>query len=565
MAVKGQVISGEFGKIIVRQKHGETIELGELLIGTAGYDKVLMQAYDLSYGSQISRQNLELMSGMKMEQENDLEFYEPELRNYKLTMLKSVLVIKNNCKDAVSSKTLPDFFSFVSDVKKQDMRFFSEPKNPLSLGNLRSGSKVLDLDISVEGDKVLSEHILVPATTGRGKSNLTKCLIWNTIDKEYCAMLVLDPHDEYYGRNELGMKDHPEHKNVIYYSQNPPPGCMTLKINLRKILPWHFNGVASWTDAQSEAMSAYYKKYKEKWIEAVLFDKEVKGFMDGTLGVLKRRLLSLLNIDVNEGNTSMIGVSEGDKARISSKGVFSASSGESTVTDIVDSLEKARTVIIDTSGYSGSVEILIGSIISTEILNRYRSYKVKGSLDDKPVISIVLEEAPRVLGKEVLEKGSNIFATIAREGRKFKTGLYAITQLPSLIPRQILANMNTKIILGIEMAPERQAVIDSASQDLSDDNRNIASLDKGEAVVTSNFTKFAIPLKVPLFKRVVEKSQNEHNRNSYYSGATGEQSRAEGTAESKAETKVDSKADSKAKVFADSNAEKKDYPGIRFG
>ena len=63
------------------------------------------------------------------------------------------------------------------------------------------------------------------------------------------------------------------------------------------------------------------------------------------------------------------------------------------------------------------------------------------------VISIILEEAPRVLGKEVLEKGPNIFSTIAREGRKFRVGLIAITQLPSLIPREILANMNTKIIL----------------------------------------------------------------------------------------------------------------------
>ena len=52
---------------------------------------------------------------------------------------------------------------------------------------------------------------------------------------------------------------------------------------------------------------------------------------------------------------------------------------------------------------------------------------MNGNLNDKPVISIVLEEAPRVLGKEVLEAGPNIFSTIAREGREFKVGLTAIT------------------------------------------------------------------------------------------------------------------------------------------
>jgi len=146
-------------------------------------------------------------------------------------------------------------------------------------------------------------------------------------------------------------------------------------------------------------------------------------------------------------------------------------------------------------------------LITAEIFNKYKYYKNKGQLKDKPVISIVIEEAPRVIGKDVLEKGSNMFSTIAREGRKFKIGLIAITQLPSLIPREVLANINTKIILGMEMSPERQAIIESASQDLSADNRNIAALDKGEAIITSNFTRFAIPVKIPLFADLVKEKK----------------------------------------------------------
>ena len=94
-----------------------------------------------------------------------------------------------------------------------------------------------------------------------------------------------------------------------------------------------------------------------------------------------------------------------------------------------------------------------------------------------------------------------MFATIAREGRKFNIGVTAITQLPSLIPREILANMNTKIILGIELKQERQAIIESASQDLSECSRMIASLDRGEAIVTSNFLPFAAPIAIPMFEK----------------------------------------------------------------
>ena len=145
-------------------------------------------------------------------------------------------------------------------------------------------------------------------------------------------------------------------------------------------------------------------------------------------------------------------------------------------------------------------------------LEKYKDAKASGQIERKPVATIVIEEAPRVIGEDVLQsKNNNIYATIAKEGRKFKVGLTAITQLSSVIPRTILANMNTKIILGNEMKQEREAIIASASQDLSEDDKNIASLDKGEAIVTSIFVPFAMPIKIPLFEEVVKNSTPKTN------------------------------------------------------
>ena len=56
------------------------------------------------------------------------------------------------------------------------------------------------------------------------------------------------------------------------------------------------------------------------------------------------------------------------------------------------------------------------------------------------------------------------------------------------------------------MKPERQAIIESASQDLSDDERTIASLDIGEALITSNFARFVTPISIPYFEDVVKKT-----------------------------------------------------------
>jgi uncharacterized protein len=491
---KGQIISGKFGEIIARQKSDQEFELGEILVSENESSKIFLQVYDLQYGSQISQQNLELISGMSLEENSDFEFMDKNLRNYKIAYLKNMISVDKSSVNKVNiSKSLPGMFSNVRTVTREDLSFITRPKNPLFLGNLRSGSHELDVPIYLDGVQVLTHHVLISGTTGKGKSVLMSNILWDATGQEYNGLLVLDPHNEYYsGNGKIGLKDHPS-KNVSYYSvKNTIPGTIGLKINIKVLKPSHF-GCLDFSDAQEQAMNAYYRDYGAKWIESLLLERPIKvNFNDATINVLKRRLMYLLDIDISN-------------SEVFCNGIFEFNAGEATISSICDSLESAKTIIIDTSSFSGQVELLVGSLIVTEMFNRYKHHKMQDSLDNMPVISIVLEEAPRVLGKEVLEKGSNIFSTIAREGRKFKVGLIAITQLPSLIPRDILANMNTKIILGTEMVQERQAIIDSASQDLSTDSRNIASLDKGECIVSSNFAKFAIPLKIPFFDEFARK------------------------------------------------------------
>ncbi|MEK6900220.1 MAG: ATP-binding protein, partial [Nanoarchaeota archaeon] len=263
-------------------------------------------------------------------------------------------------------------------------------------------------------------------------------------------------------------------------------------------------GAIMLTDPQRQCLQVYHKKFGANWILSILKEEKIEQihFHEDTIAVVKRKLISLLGLDFDNG-------------QVYCQGIFDTVAGENTIADICKDLEQGKIVIVDTSYFSGALEILVGTLITNEIFERYKYYKRIGQLDDKPVVSVVLEEALRVLGKNVLEQGSNVFDTLAREGRKFKVGLIAITQLPSEIPKTILANLNTKIILGMEMGSERQAVIESSPQDLSHDNRNIASLDKGEALVSSIFTKFAVPVKVPLFSEFAKKSKKVNVEQSY--------------------------------------------------
>lgn len=495
--VKGLIISGQFGDICVREKSTEKIELGELLIAETAEGQILLEVFDLVFGSQLSQQQLELVSGLKLEEDTAVQLMDASMRNYVLARAKNIIAIKE--KKAVACKILPNFFSAVREIRDDDASFFSQVKNPLMVGLLRSGSKTVNIPIVLDGKEVLSHHILVSGTTGKGKSVLMKNLLWECIDKDFCGLLVLDPHDEYYGRTGAGLKDHrAARERIVYYSSSPLPEGRSLKIHLGLVKPQHFNGVMDWSDAQQEALVAFYRDFDDGWIEAILTGKLPSSikFAESTIEVVKRRMMHLLGVEM---------VSQND---IACRGVFDRVSGKTTLNEIVEDLDAGKKVIVDTSELNGAVELLIGSLIAHEILQVHRRMPSK-ELEQKPVISIVLEEAPRVLGRDVLERGPNVFSTIAREGRKFKVGLTAITQLPSLIPRQILANMNTKIILGTDLKPERQALIESSTQDLSDSERLIASLDKGEAIITSTFVKFATPIKIPSFEEKVHNVKKE--------------------------------------------------------
>jgi DNA helicase HerA-like ATPase len=499
MEIVGSVVYGQHGAIIIRQKSETQIELGDLLVveqADGAYS--ILQVYDLRYGSQIPETNLEMISGMKLEGfRAELDFMEPTLRNYILALVKSVAKIKEN--KAYLTKTLPNFMSNVRLIEKSDLDFLEAPKNPIYLGDVRSGSKVLDVEVKLDGIEVFTHHVLIPATTGRGKSNLLKVLLWDVIDQDYCGILVLDPHDEYYGRHKKGLKDHPKAKeNIIYYSPKPLRGTVTLVFDYESIKPWHFRGVVEFSPAQHQAMHVAFNNYGKKWLSSILKGEELPFVNQGTIAVLKRKIDTILGLYLAKDGTIQ-----------SRSKVFNKTLGSRTIKDILNQLESGKKVIIDTSSFSDELELLIGSIIINEVFNNYRRYKLEGDFDQKPVISIVVEEAPRVLSQEVLKSGKNIYSIIAREGRKFKVGLIAITQLTSIIPKTVLANMNTKIILGNELSSERDAIIQSASQDLSSDDQNIASLDRGEAIISSNFTKFAIPIKIPLFEDYIKKYEQE--------------------------------------------------------
>jgi hypothetical protein len=508
LSIAGQVVGGGIGDILVRQQSGSRLEVGDLLVSEEENSTLILQVFGLQYGSQIDGRVQEMMSGVILEEgPPDAEFYEPNFVNYVMARVKALARVNRDLSVNLP-KSLPAFFGKLRIISSEDLRFLQGGgRDRIFIGHIRSGSKVIqDAEVWLDARDIFTHHLLIPATTGRGKSNLVKCVLYHLLDTSGVGALVLDAHNEYYGLGgEAGLSSHPNARNsLVYYTPtNPPPGARHLTISLDTIRLDHFEGIVEFSDAQVRTMRKYYSDYRGEWISQIMLTDFVLGEAENrrdaetkaiTMAVLRQKIRQALDLEVDREQNMVV----------SRHSVFDSTRGGRTADEVVQNIEEGRVVVLDTSKLNDEAELVVGSIIATRILDHYREAKTRGALRDKPVATIVIEEAPRVIGEDVLKsRTSNIYSTIAREGRKFKVGLTAVTQLSSVIPKAILANMNTKIILGNEMKVERMALIESASQDLSEDDRAIASLDKGEAIITSIFVPFALPIQIPHFEEIV--------------------------------------------------------------
>ena len=93
---------------------------------------------------------------------------------------------------------------------------------------------------------------------------------------------------------------------------------------------------------------------------------------------------------------------------------------------------------------------------------------------------------------------------MAREGRKFRVGLCAVSQQPKLIDDELLSQFNTFFILGLADERDRNILRGSSKQDISDLGPEIQTLMPGEAIVTTLDAPFALPAKISLYEEYLK-------------------------------------------------------------
>jgi len=240
--IVGQIVGGSNTELIIREKKGVGLELGDLLAVEDGSRKYLYMVSALEYGSLVGEDRLFTSSGSMLEgTKPNVEIPEKDLRLFRKVHVSPLLEVREEGGQLIpkSPRAIPVFLSKARDITKEDFSFLQKPETEIFLGKIRSGTKVLDFDYHLNGEDMLSHHALISAQTGRGKSNLVKVMLWEAMRHNRFGILVMDIHNEYFGvGSSKGLRNHPNaSRSLVQYSKNPPTGQKRLVINLRALLP----------------------------------------------------------------------------------------------------------------------------------------------------------------------------------------------------------------------------------------------------------------------------------------------------------------------------------------
>ncbi len=490
----GRVIGKDVTEIHFRSFKNEDIFLGEILIGLddASSRRFLLRVINLMHGVEARESDwASRAAGNMMDMDNrdeNYNIYDEERRLFNVAVCAPLGYLDGG--KFKKPKTIPAHFSKVRHAGDEDYKFLKDYLGDMKVGVLRSGERTIDsVPVGVHAD-VLCHHLGVFATTGMGKSNLMKRFAGSVLESGQIGMLILDPHGEYIngGKSELkGLMDHPlaGQRLRCYVTREVEGNVSDVRIAASEIGTQDLGNIYSLSEPQVEFLSAVRGRHGRNWLQYLndtgieaLIEQYQPRFHEGTIGVVKRRIESIARSPLITFDDTV------------------------SMTDtVIQQLREGLVVLVDVSGAGEREELLVSSVLVRTLFERNKKiYKEMKEFEKMPPTMIVLEEAQRVLDRS---KGS-IFGQIAREGRKFKTGLCAVSQQPKLIDSQVISQFNSLFILGLADKMDREKLASSARQDVSKLDHEIQTLMVGEGLVVSPKTPFALPLKIDLYEDYIK-------------------------------------------------------------
>ena len=368
---------------------------------------------------------------------------------YKVRMLGTFTDTGNSFEFTTAVRKLPTVSYIARHLDKREVKTII---NKLDAGGAEIGYLCVGEDVQEDKGAILfdvqrlkEKRTMVFAQSGFGKTNLVKVMLYHIIGDNSFGKLIFDLNGEYFleGQKTLGFGDIDDQKirnNLVVYSDK--------EIDQKYDKRFEFGGKVS-VDSYKHLSTGDILNF------AVGFSEVMKSFLlyldDGVSKFIPKinsyvDKPSQLHEDYPEFWEAQ---SKGASARKTiaairkrighliddDKGIHRDDS--TMVEDIFEHLKRGKTVIVDLSLKDTVDASVISTILVRKLFERNKHEFTNNKQDNVIDTVIFVEEAQNVLSDELVRTNANPFVRCAKEGRKFKLGLVAITQRPSAISEEI--------------------------------------------------------------------------------------------------------------------------------
>ncbi|MFW6040994.1 MAG: ATP-binding protein [Thermoplasmatota archaeon] len=320
-----------------------------------------------------------------------------------------------------------------------------------------------DIQVNLNINSIAQKHLSVLAKTGSGKS-YTAGIIIEEMMKHDVTTVILDPHGEYSSltkkgkvdpSNDFGVEPRGYGDKLTEFSPTPDinPGSRPLRFTFSNMKPTKILDMADLDKRKSNVQK----------LESVISRlKASKGAysIDDMIRLFKQN-------EEEDVNTIIRGLEE-----LKEKQIF-ATKG----TRMDDIVQKGKTSIINLKGTPPDLQGFVVNKLVTSLFELRKRNKI-------PPMILFAEEAHNFCPQRGKTESSEIFHTVASEGRKFGLGLAIITQRPAKVDKNVLSQCNTQIILKVTNPNDLKAIESSIEGVTKEMKEEIQRLPVGEAIVT---------------------------------------------------------------------------------
>lgn len=323
-------------------------------------------------------------------------------------------------------------------------------ENGVDIGNLCIGEEVKFEEQSLQFDisKLREKRTMIFAQSGFGKTNLMKIMLYHMINDNKYGKLIFDLNGEYCfaSNNTKGLADIAEERirdNLVLFTDKKADekykNIVVDKVRINMIKYLTVGDILDFSAGFSEVMKSFLLHLDQGGVSD--FVKNINDYCDhpeklhiqypdffgkpkksGGEDVSARKTIMAIRKRINHLIDDTKGLHDGNSKMLDK---------------IFDALKHGKTVVIDLSLKDNYDANVISTIIVREIFENNKKHFTEQDTDEVINCVICVEEAQNVISEEFVKSNANPFVRVAKEGRKFKMGMIAITQRPSAIAEEI--------------------------------------------------------------------------------------------------------------------------------